>query len=110
MFCNLIIKWVTRIHNQIQSHIFAESGISTDVWTKYAAWIMVISVIPLLVVQIPQILNLTSGRHFAVLIGLIVSLLLLVSYILYQVRVPIIIFSLLVGNPVPSPSFLLFYR
>ncbi|KAL4619528.1 hypothetical protein ACB092_06G085700 [Castanea dentata] len=56
--------------------------------TKYAARIMVISVIPLLVVQIPQILNLTLGRHFAVLIGLIVSLLLLVSYILYQVLQP----------------------
>ncbi|KAL0006771.1 hypothetical protein SO802_008273 [Lithocarpus litseifolius] len=65
-----------------------ESGVSTEIWTCYAAMIMVASIIPLLIVQIPQILNLTSGRHFAVLIGLIVSLLLLVSYILYQVRQP----------------------
>ncbi|KAM3696990.1 hypothetical protein ACJW30_06G079600 [Castanea mollissima] len=65
-----------------------ESGISTDIWTSYAARMMVISVIPFLVVQIPQFLNSTSGRHLAVLIGLIVSLLLLVSYCLYQVLQP----------------------
>jgi len=66
---------------------------------------MVISVIPFLVVQIPQLLNSTSGRHLAVLIGLIVSLLLLVSYCAYQVSVPIIIFSLPLGNPVLFPKF-----
>ncbi|XP_030928543.1 sodium/calcium exchanger NCL-like isoform X1 [Quercus lobata] len=65
-----------------------ESGISTDIWTSYAAMMMVISVIPFLVVQIPQLLNSTSGRHLAVLIGLIVSLLLLVSYCAYQVLQP----------------------
>lgn len=65
-----------------------ESGISTDIWTSYAARMMVISVIPFLVVQIPQFLNSTSGRRLAILIGLIVSLLLLVSYCLYQVLQP----------------------
>ncbi|XP_054812743.1 sodium/calcium exchanger NCL-like [Prosopis cineraria] len=64
------------------------SGVSTDIWTSYAARIMVISVIPFLIVQIPQILKSTSGRHLAVLIGLIVSLCLLVSYCLYQVFQP----------------------
>ncbi|GMY31960.1 sodium/calcium exchanger NCL-like [Fagus crenata] len=67
-----------------------ESGVSTDIWTSYAARIMVISVIPFLVVQIPQLLNSTSGRRLAVLIGLIASLLLLVSYCLYQVLQPLI--------------------
>ena len=95
-----MIKCFTWIHNRIKSHIFAESGVSTDIWTSYAARIMVISVIPFLVVQIPQLLNSTSGRRLAVLIGLIASLLLLVSYCLYQVSVPIIIFYLLLGNPV----------
>ncbi|KAM3696991.1 hypothetical protein ACB098_06G080000 [Castanea mollissima] len=65
-----------------------ESGISTDIWTSYAAMMMVISVIPFLVVQIPQFLNSTSGGRLAILIGLIVSLLLLVSYCLYQVLQP----------------------
>lgn len=65
-----------------------ESGISTDIWTSYAAIMMVISVIPFLVVQIPQFLNSTSVGRLAVLIGLIVSLLLLVSYCLYQVLQP----------------------
>lgn len=65
-----------------------ESGVSTDIWTSYAARIMVLSVIPFLIVQIPQALDSTSGRHLAVLIGLVVSLLLLISYCLYQVFQP----------------------
>ncbi|XP_050247450.1 sodium/calcium exchanger NCL-like isoform X2 [Quercus robur] len=65
-----------------------ESGISTDIWTSYAARLMLISVIPLLIVQIPQILNSILWRHIAVLIGLIASLLLLVSYSTYQVLQP----------------------
>ncbi|KAG6689199.1 hypothetical protein I3842_11G162700 [Carya illinoinensis] len=65
-----------------------ESGVSTDIWTSYAARVMVVSVIPFLIVQIPQVLSSTSGRHLAVLIALIVSLLLLISYCLYQVLQP----------------------
>ncbi|KAK4577013.1 hypothetical protein RGQ29_027500 [Quercus rubra] len=65
-----------------------ESGVSTDIWTSYSARMMVISVIPFLVVQIPQLLNSTSGRHLAVLIGLIVAFLLLIAYCLFQVLQP----------------------
>lgn len=65
--------------------MLAGSGISTDIWTSYAARIMVISVIPFVIVQMPQILGSSSGRHLAVLIALIFSLLLLVAYCLYQV-------------------------
>ncbi|CAB4277403.1 unnamed protein product [Prunus armeniaca] len=64
------------------------SGVSTDIWTSYAARIMAISVIPFLIVQLPQLLNSTSGRHLAVLISLIFSVVLLVSYCLYQVFQP----------------------
>ncbi|KAG7957153.1 hypothetical protein I3843_11G159800 [Carya illinoinensis] len=66
-----------------------ESGVSTDIWTSYTARIMVISAMPFLIVQIPvQVLNSTSGRHLAVWIALIFSLLLLISYCLYQVLQP----------------------
>ncbi|OAY28735.1 sodium/calcium exchanger NCL [Manihot esculenta] len=64
------------------------SGVSTDIWTCYAARIMVISVLPFIIVQLPQILNSTSGRHLAVLIALIISLSMLISYCLYQVFQP----------------------
>ncbi|OWM81435.1 hypothetical protein CDL15_Pgr007473 [Punica granatum] len=64
------------------------SGVTVDDWTKYAAWIMAISVIPFIIVQVPQFMSSTSGRHLAVLIALIVSLALLVSYCLYQVFQP----------------------
>ncbi|GAB2278003.1 hypothetical protein Dimus_012703 [Dionaea muscipula] len=65
-----------------------ESGVSTDVWTKYSARIMVVSVIPFIVVQVPQVLKSTSGRHLAILIGLILALLLLGSYCSYQIFQP----------------------
>ncbi|KAL5081582.1 hypothetical protein RYX36_010003 [Vicia faba] len=64
------------------------SGVSTDIWTSYAARIMVISVVPFLIVQLPQMLNSTSGRHLAVLIGLVISVCLLISYCLYQIFQP----------------------
>ncbi|KAL4022498.1 hypothetical protein IC575_016232 [Cucumis melo] len=65
-----------------------ESGVSTDIWTSYAARIMVISVVPFLIVQLPQMLNSTSGRHLAVLIALIVSVSMFITYCLYQVFQP----------------------
>ncbi|PSR96389.1 Vacuolar cation/proton exchanger like [Actinidia chinensis var. chinensis] len=65
-----------------------DSGVSTDIWTSYVARIMAISIIPFLVVQIPQVMHSTSGKHLAVLIALIASLLLLISYFLYQVFQP----------------------
>ncbi|CBI20223.3 unnamed protein product, partial [Vitis vinifera] len=64
------------------------SGVSTDIWTSYAAIIMVISVIPFIIVQLPQVLHSTSARRLAVLIALIVSLILLITYCLYQVFQP----------------------
>lgn len=64
------------------------SGVTTDIWTSYAAMIMAVSLIPFIIVQLPQILHSTSGRHLAVLVALIISVLLLISYCLYQVFQP----------------------
>ncbi|KAL6554182.1 hypothetical protein OROMI_019855 [Orobanche minor] len=64
------------------------SGITTDIWTSYAGIIMAVSVIPFMVVQLPQMLHSNSGRHLSVLIGLITSVSLLISYCLYQVFQP----------------------
>ncbi|CAI9787723.1 unnamed protein product [Fraxinus pennsylvanica] len=64
------------------------SGVSTDIWTSYAGIIMALSVIPFVVVQISSILHSYSGRHLTVLIALILSVSLLISYCLYQVFQP----------------------
>ncbi|TVU33245.1 hypothetical protein EJB05_25036, partial [Eragrostis curvula] len=64
------------------------SGVSTDLQTSYASRIMAISVLPFIIVQIPQILNLHSGQHLTVLIGLITAALLLLAYCLYQIFQP----------------------
>ncbi|XP_004294083.1 PREDICTED: uncharacterized protein LOC101314065 [Fragaria vesca subsp. vesca] len=67
---------------------FTGSGVSTDIWTSYSARIMAVSVIPFLIVQLPQLLNSTSARRIAVLVALIVSVTLFVSYCVYQVSQP----------------------
>ncbi|XP_010535054.1 PREDICTED: uncharacterized protein LOC104810447 [Tarenaya hassleriana] len=64
------------------------SGVTVDIWTSYAARIMAISVIPFIIVQFPQIMNSTSGRHLAVLLALIISVTMLIAYCVYQVFQP----------------------
>lgn len=66
---------------------FAGSGISVDIWTSYGASIMVVSTIPFIVVQIPQVFHLSSDGNLAVLVSFIVAVGLLVSYCVYQVLV-----------------------
>ncbi|XP_058095701.1 sodium/calcium exchanger NCL1-like [Magnolia sinica] len=64
------------------------SGVTTDLPTSHAAKIMIISVIPFIIVQLPKIFNLSSGSRLAVLISLIVSIVFLLSYCFYQVFQP----------------------
>ncbi|KAI3753708.1 hypothetical protein L2E82_25769 [Cichorium intybus] len=64
------------------------SGVSTDIWTSYAAMIMTVSVVPLIVLQLPYIIPSTFGRNLSVLIGLVLSVSLLVAYCVYQVIQP----------------------
>ncbi|PON81598.1 Parvalbumin [Trema orientale] len=64
------------------------SGVSTDIWTSYAARTMVISVIPFIIVQLPLVFNATSLSRLAVLISFIISISLFVAYSLYQIFQP----------------------
>ncbi|KAI8010140.1 Sodium/calcium exchanger NCL [Camellia lanceoleosa] len=64
------------------------SGVSTDIWTSYAARIMVVSVMPFVVVQLPMVFNKTSESQLPVLTALVLSIYFLISYCLYQVFQP----------------------
>ncbi|XP_030928302.1 sodium/calcium exchanger NCL1-like isoform X3 [Quercus lobata] len=64
---------------------FTGSVVNTDIQTTYAARIMVISVIPIMVVLLPQAFEKTSQSRYALLISVIVSFSLLISYGVYQV-------------------------
>ncbi|KAM3697534.1 hypothetical protein ACJW30_06G120500 [Castanea mollissima] len=64
------------------------SGVSTDIWTSYAARIMIISLIPFIIVQIPEVSQATSQSRLAIMISLIVSICLLLAYSLYQIFQP----------------------
>ncbi|CAO2199534.1 unnamed protein product [Urochloa humidicola] len=64
------------------------TGITTDLQTSYAARIMGLSVIPFIIAQFPKMLKTHHGQRMAVLLALIVSFLLVLSYCLYQVFQP----------------------
>ncbi|CAL9011776.1 unnamed protein product [Prunus brigantina] len=64
------------------------SGVSTDIWTSYAARIMVFSIIPFVIVQLPQVFHTTSDNRLAILISLIVAIFFVIAYSLYQVFQP----------------------
>jgi hydroxymethylpyrimidine/phosphomethylpyrimidine kinase len=64
----------------------AGTGITTDVQTSYAARIMGLSVIPFIIAQFPKMLKTHHGQRLAMLLALIVSFLLVLSYCLYQVN------------------------
>ncbi|KAM7502574.1 hypothetical protein LguiB_001478 [Lonicera macranthoides] len=64
------------------------SGVDTDIWTCYAARIMLISVIPFIIVQIPQQFGTYDQSGIAILISLIFSIFFFISYFLYQVFRP----------------------
>ncbi|KAL5972831.1 hypothetical protein ACLOJK_039637 [Asimina triloba] len=64
------------------------SGVTTDVWTSYAARIMVLSVTPFIIVQLPSLFNLPSQRETAILTAFIASAAFLLFYCLFQVFRP----------------------
>lgn len=64
------------------------SGISTDKSTRTASRIMVASVVPFLIVQIPQLINSSSAKRISVLVACIAAILCLLSYCIYQVIQP----------------------
>ncbi|KAJ0054684.1 hypothetical protein Pint_02381 [Pistacia integerrima] len=67
------------------------SRVSTEIWTSYAARIMIISAIPFIIVQLPQyFLTAASSSRLVILISLIISISLVLSYCLYQVFQPLI--------------------
>ncbi|MCD9645059.1 hypothetical protein HAX54_033712 [Datura stramonium] len=66
----------------------SDTGVTIDKGTCYTAGIMLLSLIPFVLVQPVTILNSFFGRRILIFITLIVSLMLLLSYFLYQILNP----------------------
>ncbi|KAK6917653.1 Sodium/calcium exchanger membrane region [Dillenia turbinata] len=62
-------------------------GIQTDNETRHTARIMIVSLIPFLILQLPKIIGGSCAR-IAILVALIISVALLCLYILYQIFQP----------------------
>ncbi|RVW42927.1 Sodium/calcium exchanger NCL1 [Vitis vinifera] len=66
----------------------AGSGIATDEETGYMARIMGLSIIPFIIIQITIFFQLSYGERVVILITLIVSLIFLLLYFIYQIFQP----------------------
>ncbi|KAF6177164.1 hypothetical protein GIB67_025501 [Kingdonia uniflora] len=64
------------------------SGVTTDLETSYSARIIIVSLIPFIIAQIPHIFGSSSGGRVAMLISVLLSLALLIAYCFYQVFQP----------------------
>ncbi|KAK9055926.1 hypothetical protein SSX86_027013 [Deinandra increscens subsp. villosa] len=63
-------------------------GLKTDSETSYTARIMLVSMIPFLILQLPKIINTTAVTQVIVLLTLILTATLFVAYALYQIFRP----------------------
>jgi hypothetical protein len=60
--------------------------VSTDKQTSDAAKIMTISVLPFILIQLPKVFKFNSAQRVFILICLILSVLLVLTYAFYQVE------------------------
>ncbi|XP_058201986.1 sodium/calcium exchanger NCL2-like [Rhododendron vialii] len=67
---------------------FTGFGVSTDAETSYTARIMILSMVPFLILQLPKVLNSSAGTRVTVLVSLLVTIVLLFAYCFYQVFQP----------------------
>ncbi|XP_076937378.1 sodium/calcium exchanger NCL2-like [Bidens hawaiensis] len=63
-------------------------GVTTDRETSYTARLMLASMIPFLILQLPKIINSTSVTRVLVLITLIITLSFFFAYVVYQIFQP----------------------
>ncbi|XP_048321137.2 sodium/calcium exchanger NCL2 [Ziziphus jujuba] len=68
--------------------LLTSCGITTDLETSYTARIMVLSVIPFIIMQIPNIFQIYSVERIAILISLVFSLVFLFLFFCYQIFQP----------------------
>ncbi|GJZ31793.1 sodium/calcium exchanger NCL2-like protein [Tanacetum coccineum] len=65
-------------------------GLTTDIETKKTAILMLVSMIPFLILQLPQIIDSATVTRVIILIALIITLSFFLSYIVYQIFQPYI--------------------
>ncbi|KAK9064278.1 hypothetical protein SSX86_015658 [Deinandra increscens subsp. villosa] len=63
-------------------------GVTTDVETSYTARIMLVSVIPFVILQLPAIFGSSSVTRVVLLVTLVVVVCLYITYIMYQIFQP----------------------
>ncbi|KAJ3692144.1 hypothetical protein LUZ60_012494 [Juncus effusus] len=86
--CDISDNFTTIDSQDTKGFSLMGSGVSTDKQTSYAARIMLISIVPFVIIQFPKVFKFNSGQRVVVLICLIISVLLVLSYCFYQIYQP----------------------
>ncbi|WCJ27143.1 sodium/calcium exchanger family protein / calcium-binding EF hand family protein [Euphorbia peplus] len=63
-------------------------GVKTDIQTKHTAFIMMLSMIPFLLLQLTTILSSTSAKKVVIVVCLVITVLYFVGYMTYQALTP----------------------
>ncbi|XP_048229673.1 sodium/calcium exchanger NCL1-like [Ricinus communis] len=63
-------------------------GVTTDDKTKHTAGIMLLSMIPFLLLQLAKILSSSSAKKVVLIVSLIITLIYLIAYLIYQALTP----------------------
>ncbi|KAM7506015.1 hypothetical protein LguiB_004919 [Lonicera macranthoides] len=63
-------------------------GLTTDLKTRWTARIMLLSIVPLIILQLTKMINSSSGTRVIVLVALVVTLSLLIANCTYQIFKP----------------------
>lgn len=66
--------------------MLAGYGVETDNETRHTSMIMLLSMIPVLVLQLAKVINSSTGTRILILISLIITLICLISHSIYQVK------------------------
>lgn len=64
------------------------TGVTNDQQTKWASWIMMSTLLPFFVAQIPRLFGLNAQGHFFIVIAAVISFIGLLAYCAYQLVAP----------------------
>ena len=63
----------------------AETGVTNDEQTMWASWIMMATLLPFLVAQIPRLFGLNTQGHAFIAVAAVIAVVGLIIYCVYQV-------------------------
>ncbi|XP_024370568.1 sodium/calcium exchanger NCL1 [Physcomitrium patens] len=81
-------KLVAKDRTLTKGFSLTETGVTSDEQTKWASWIMMATLLPYIVAQLPRLIGLNTEGNFFIALAAIISGLSLIGYCTYQLVAP----------------------